>query len=141
MGQMEMEAEADSDEEDNEEVCDMTELDFFNEMNDMMINPQKLESKLKREKGINKDKDQSIQKLSNDLAEKKVLIEALHKNIDTSAKEKTIIHKELSESVSKYKLCQFESKELTKMYSSLSEENKSLLEKVNALEGKLYTLR
>ncbi|KAI3669450.1 hypothetical protein L6452_40685 [Arctium lappa] len=132
--------EAESDDEDYEEVCDMTESYFLNQMHAMMTKIQELESKLKREKGVIKDKNQSIQKLSNDVAEKNVLIEALHKNIDTSTKEKTIIHKELSETVSKYRLCEFESKELNKMYSSLSKENKSLLDKVNALEGKLYTL-
>ncbi|KAI3771355.1 hypothetical protein L6452_02518 [Arctium lappa] len=142
MGNIVNEAEdkAESDEEEKEEVCDMTESDFLNQMHAMMVKLQELESKLKREKSVIKDKNQSIQKLSNDIAEKNVLIEALHKNIDTSAKEKTIIHKELFETVSKYRLCEFESKELNKMYSSLSKENRSLLEKVHVLEGKLYTL-
>ncbi|KAI3707110.1 hypothetical protein L6452_25335 [Arctium lappa] len=66
------------------------------------------ESKLKRERGVINEKNQSMHTLSNDIAEKNVLIETLHKNIDTIAKEKTIIHKELSETVSKFKECQTE---------------------------------
>ncbi|KAI3685153.1 hypothetical protein L6452_34388 [Arctium lappa] len=104
MGKIELEAEAETYEEIIEEVCDMTGLDFINQINVMMIRLQKLESKLKRKRGINKDKNQSIQKLSEDIAKKKVLIEALHKNIDTCAKEKTIILKELAETTSQYKL-------------------------------------
>ncbi|KAI3677809.1 hypothetical protein L6452_37079 [Arctium lappa] len=136
----ECEDEAESDDEDNEEVCDMSQSDFLNAIQAMMVELQEVKSKHEHEKSIMKEIKQSILKLSKDLAEKNVLIESLHKNIDTSAKEKTILHNELYETVSKYKLYEFESKEITKMYSSLSEKNKSLLEKVNALEGKLYTL-
>ncbi|KAI3672551.1 hypothetical protein L6452_38641 [Arctium lappa] len=140
MGKNQSEAEADSDDGNNDEVCDLTESDFLNRMHTMMSKLQELESKLKREKGVTNEKNQSIRKLSNDIAEKNVLIETLHKNIDTSAKEKTIIHKELSETVSKYKECEFKSTELVKRYFSTSKENKSLIEKVNALEEKLHTI-
>ncbi|KAI3735918.1 hypothetical protein L6452_15444 [Arctium lappa] len=116
MGKNQSEAEADSDDGDNDE------------------------SKLKREKCVTNEKNQSIHKLSNDIAEKNVLIETLHKNIDTNAKEKTIIHKELSENVLKYKECEFKSIDLAKRYFSTSKENKSLIEKVNALEEKLHTI-
>ncbi|KAI3665207.1 hypothetical protein L6452_43830 [Arctium lappa] len=69
MGKTEIEAEAESDEEDTVEVSDMTESDFLNEIHAMMIKLQELESKLKREKGINKEHNQSILKLSKDIAE------------------------------------------------------------------------
>ncbi|KAI3735243.1 hypothetical protein L6452_14735 [Arctium lappa] len=71
MGKMEIEAEADSDEDENEEVCDLDKSDFLNQMHAMMLKLQELESKLKHEKGVIIEQNQSIQKLSNDLAEKK----------------------------------------------------------------------
>ncbi|KAI3746570.1 hypothetical protein L6452_09004 [Arctium lappa] len=140
MGKTVTKDEVDSDCVENEQVCDMSESDFLNEMHVMMIKLQELYSKLKRERGVIKEKKQSILKLSNDIAEKNVLIDALHKNIDTSAKEKTIINNEISETTSKYKLCQFESKEVAKKCSFISKENKYLTDKVNVLEEKLYTL-
>ncbi|KAI3715716.1 hypothetical protein L6452_22702 [Arctium lappa] len=140
MGKNQSEPEADSDDGDNDEVCKLTEFDLLNQLNVMMSKLQELESKLKRERGVINEKNQSIHKLSNDIAEKNVLIETLHKNIDTSAKEKTIIHKELSAIDSKFKECEFKSREIAKRYFSTSKENKSLIEKVNALEEKLHSL-
>ncbi|KAI3720022.1 hypothetical protein L6452_20929 [Arctium lappa] len=140
MGKNQSEDEADSEDGDTDEVCNLTEFDLLNQMNAMMSKLQELESKLKRERGVINEKNQSIHKLSNDIAEKNVLIETLHKNIDTSAKEKTIIHKELSETNSKFKECEFKSREIAKRYFSTSKENKSLIEKVNALEEKLHSL-
>ncbi|KAI3692464.1 hypothetical protein L6452_32280 [Arctium lappa] len=83
MGTMETDVEANSDDEENE-VCDLTHSDFLNQMNAMLTKLEELESKLKREKGLILEQNQSIQKLSNAVAEKKVLVETLHKNIDTS---------------------------------------------------------
>ncbi|KAI3685524.1 hypothetical protein L6452_34772 [Arctium lappa] len=140
MGKMEIEVETDSDEEDNEEVCDLTQSDFINQMHAMMTKLQELELKLKRETGVITNKNQSIQKLSEDIAEKKVLIEVLHKNIVTNAKEKTIILKEIAKTNSKLGRSEFDFKELTRMYSSRSEEKKSLLTNLKALEGKLYSV-
>ncbi|KAI3758991.1 hypothetical protein L6452_06564 [Arctium lappa] len=140
IGKNHSEAEADSDDGDNDEVCNLTESDFLNQMHAMMSKLQELESKLKREKGVINEKNQSIHKLSNDIVEKNVLIETLHKNIDTCAKEKTIIHKELSKIVSKYKECEFKTIELSKRYFSTTKEKNSLIDKVNALEEKLHTL-
>ncbi|KAI3685310.1 hypothetical protein L6452_34552 [Arctium lappa] len=140
MGKNQSEAEADSDDGDNDEVCNLTESDFLNQMHAMMSKLQELESKVKREKCVINEKNQSIHKLSNDIAEKNVLIETLHKNIDTCAKEKTIIHKELSETVSKYRECEFKSIEISKRYFSTSKEKNSLIDKVNALDEKLHSL-
>ncbi|KAI3672582.1 hypothetical protein L6452_38675 [Arctium lappa] len=130
--------EEDPDEEDTKEVCDMTESDFLTQMQSMMVELQDLQSKLKREKGIIEKKNQSILKLNNDIAEKNVLIETLHKNTDTIAREKTVIHHQLSETSSKFKLCELEIKEVAKKCLYLKKENKSLVEKVSVLEEKLY---
>ncbi|KAI3681354.1 hypothetical protein L6452_36146 [Arctium lappa] len=84
--------------------------------------------------------DEEDEKLSNEIAEKKVLLDVLHKNIDTNAREQTIILKENSEIKSKLRKSQFDFRELTKMHSSTSKENESLLAKLDALEKKLYSL-
>ncbi|KAI3758477.1 hypothetical protein L6452_06040 [Arctium lappa] len=139
MGKQESEAEVDSDDEE-EEVCDLSYLDFINKIHAMNLKQQELESKLKRENGVISDKNQSIQKLSNEIAEKKVLVEVLHRNNDTSAKEKKIILKENSEIKSKLRKSELDLYELTKMHSSCTEENKTLIAKLKSLEEKLYKL-
>ncbi|KAI3746674.1 hypothetical protein L6452_09113 [Arctium lappa] len=96
MGKQESDAEADLDDEE-EEVCDLSYSDLMNKMHAMSLKQQELESNLKRENGVITDKNQLIQKLSNEIVEKKVLVEVLHRDNDTNAKEKTIILKENSE--------------------------------------------
>ncbi|KAI3701956.1 hypothetical protein L6452_27475 [Arctium lappa] len=111
MGKQESEAETDSDEDEKDEVCALSYLDFLSQRPIMKLKLQELESNLKREKGVIKDKNQSIQKLNDEIAEKKVLVES-----------------------------EIDLKELTKMHSSCTEENKTLIAKLDALEKKLYSL-
>ncbi|KAI3730157.1 hypothetical protein L6452_18833 [Arctium lappa] len=140
MGKMEIEVEADSDEEENEEVCVLVESDFLNQMHVMMTKLQELKLKLKHEKGVIQNRNQSIQKLSDNIVENNVLVETLHKDIDTGAKQKTIILKQIAETNSKLRKSVFDFKELTKLHSSTSKESESLLSKLKALEEKLYKL-
>ncbi|KAI3746366.1 hypothetical protein L6452_08796 [Arctium lappa] len=77
MGQIESDAEADSDNEE-EEVCNLSDLDFMNKMPATSLKQKELESNLKQENGVITDKNQLIQKLSNEIAEQKVLVEILH---------------------------------------------------------------
>ncbi|KAI3669630.1 hypothetical protein L6452_40934 [Arctium lappa] len=112
MGKMEIEAKADSDDDEENEVCDLTHSDFLNQMHAMLTKLEELESKLKREKGVILEQNQSIQKLSNDVAEKKT----------------------------KLRKSEFDFIELTKLHSSTSKENVSLLAKLKSLEEKLYKL-
>ncbi|KAI3669162.1 hypothetical protein L6452_40388 [Arctium lappa] len=140
MGKKESDAEVDSEEDETDEVCDLSYSDFINKMHAMNLKQQELESKLKRENGVISDKNQLIQKLSDEIAEKKVLVEVLHRNNDTSAKEKTIILKENSELKSKLRKSELDLYELTKMHSSCTEENKTLIAKLKSLEEKLYKL-
>ncbi|KAI3758622.1 hypothetical protein L6452_06189 [Arctium lappa] len=86
------------------------------------------------------DEDDNDEKLSNAVAEKKVLVETLHKNIDTKAKEQTIILQEVTETKTKLRKSEFDFIELMKLHSSTSKENISLLAKLKSLEEKLYKL-
>ncbi|KAI3692748.1 hypothetical protein L6452_32570 [Arctium lappa] len=138
MGKHESDDEADS--ENEEEVCNLSYAEFINQLHAMNDKLKELESNLKREKGVITDKNQSIQKLSNEIAEKKVLVEVLHKNNDTNATEKTIILSENSELKSKLLKREIDLYEVTQMHSSSIEENKSLIAKMDALEKKLYSL-
>ncbi|KAI3733961.1 hypothetical protein L6452_13420 [Arctium lappa] len=138
MGKHESDDEADS--ENEEEVCNLSYVEFINQLHAMNDKLKELESNLKREKGVITDKNQSIQKLSNEIAEKKVLVEVLHKNNDTNATEKTIILCENSELKSKLLKREIDLYEVTQMHSSSIEENKSLIAKMDALEKMLYSL-
>ncbi|KAI3707103.1 hypothetical protein L6452_25322 [Arctium lappa] len=73
MGKHESDDEADS--ENEEEVCNLSYAEFINQLHAMNDKLKELESNLKREKGVITDKNQSIQKLSREIAEKKVLVE------------------------------------------------------------------
>ncbi|KAI3735911.1 hypothetical protein L6452_15436 [Arctium lappa] len=109
-------------------------------MHAMILKQQELESNLERENGVITDKNQLIQKLSNEIAEKKVLVEVLHRDNDTNAKEKTIILKENSKLKSKLTKSEIDIYELTKLHSSCTKENFSLLGKLKSLEEKLYKM-
>ncbi|KAI3692794.1 hypothetical protein L6452_32617 [Arctium lappa] len=111
MGKIESDAEADSDNEEEEQ-----------------------------DNGVMTDKNQLIQKLSNEIAEKKVLIEVLHKDNDTNAKEKTIILKENSDLKSQLLKSEIDIYELKKLHASCTKENFSLLGKLKSLEEKLYKM-
>ncbi|KAI3681346.1 hypothetical protein L6452_36138 [Arctium lappa] len=128
MSQMKIKTEADS----NDEVYD--------QMHAMKIKLQELESNLKREKGVITDKNQLIQKLSNEITEKKVLIEVFHKDNDTNAKEKTIILKENSDLKSQFLKSDIDIYELKRLHASCTKENFSLLGKLKSLEEKLYKM-
>ncbi|KAI3706672.1 hypothetical protein L6452_24571 [Arctium lappa] len=75
MGKIESDAEADS-ENKEEEVCDLSYKALMNKMHAMVLKQEELESNLKRENGVIINKNQLIQKLSDEIAEKKVLVEA-----------------------------------------------------------------
>ncbi|KAI3677859.1 hypothetical protein L6452_37131 [Arctium lappa] len=139
MGQIESDVEADSDNEE-EEVCNLSDLDFMNKMHAMSLKQKELESNLEQENGVITDKNQLIQKLNNEIAEKKVLIEVLHKDNDTNAKEKTIILKENSDLKSKMLKGEIDLYELTNLHVSCTKENFSLLGKLKSMEEKLYKM-
>ncbi|KAI3770986.1 hypothetical protein L6452_02135 [Arctium lappa] len=119
-----------SDEDDFEEVNDMTEKRH-------MVEHQDFQSKLKHEKGVIAKKNQAIQKLNNDIVEKNVLIETLHKNIDTCAREKTVIHNQLSETSSKCKLCELEIKKAKPIEGEIYVPPLILESKISELENTL----
>ncbi|KAI3672632.1 hypothetical protein L6452_38728 [Arctium lappa] len=139
MGKIESDAEADSDNEE-EEVCNLSDLEFMNKMHAMSMKQRELESNPKHDNGVMTDKNQLIQKLSNEIAEKKVLIEVLHKENDTNAKEKTIILKENSDLKSQLLKGAIDIFELKKLHASCTKENFSLLGKLKSLEEKLYKM-
>ncbi|KAI3667486.1 hypothetical protein L6452_42549 [Arctium lappa] len=74
MGKIESDTEADSENEE-EEVCDLSYKDLMNKMHAMVLKQEELESNLKRENGVIINKNQLIRKLSDEIAEKKVLVE------------------------------------------------------------------
>ncbi|KAI3758487.1 hypothetical protein L6452_06051 [Arctium lappa] len=139
IGKIESDADADSDNED-EEVCNLSDSDFMNKMHAMSLKQKELESNLEQENGVITNKKQLIQKLSNKIAKKKVLIEILHKDNDTNAKEKTIILKENSELKSQLLKGGIDLYELKSLHASCIKENFSLLGKLKSLEEKLYKL-
>ncbi|KAI3681375.1 hypothetical protein L6452_36169 [Arctium lappa] len=139
MGKIESDAEADSENEEDE-VCDLSYKDLMNKMHAMVLKQEELESNLKRESGVIINKNQLIQKLSDELAEKKVLVEVLHTNADTNAKEQTIILKENSELKSKLTKSEIDFYKLTEVHSLYTKENKTLIAKLDVLEKKLYSL-
>ncbi|KAI3758162.1 hypothetical protein L6452_05714 [Arctium lappa] len=93
-----------------------------------------------RENGVILNTNQLIQKLSDEPAEKKVLVEVLHTNADTNAKEQTIILKENSELKSKLTKSEIDFYKLTEVHSLYTKENKTLIAKLDVLEKKLYSL-
>ncbi|KAI3715493.1 hypothetical protein L6452_22477 [Arctium lappa] len=84
--------------------------------------------------------DEEEEKLSNEIAEKKVLVEVLHRDNDTNAKEKTIILKVNSELKTKLTKSEIDIYEFTKLHSSCTKENFSLLGKLKSLEENLYKM-
>ncbi|KAI3733787.1 hypothetical protein L6452_13243 [Arctium lappa] len=139
MGKIESDAEADSDNEE-EEVCNLSDLEFMNKMHAMSMKQRELESNPKHDNGVMTDKNQLIQKLSNEIAEKNVLIEVLHKENDTNAKEKTIILKENYDLKSQLLKGAVDIFELKKLHASCTKENFSLLGKLKSLDEKLYKM-
>ncbi|KAI3678149.1 hypothetical protein L6452_37430 [Arctium lappa] len=119
--------------------CGKTDEDDEDEERDEAVN-MCLMGKQESDDEADSEEDAKDEKLSDEIPEKKVLVEVLHRDNDTNAKEKTIILKENSELKSKLKKSELDFYELTKMHSSCIEENKTLIAKLKGLEEKLYKL-
>ncbi|KAI3718278.1 hypothetical protein L6452_19142 [Arctium lappa] len=122
-----------------DEYClDHSDEDEEDEEKDEVVN-MCLMGKIESDADADSDNEDE-EKLSNKIAEKKVLIEILHKDNNTNAKEKTIILKENSELKSQLLKGGIDLYELKILHASCIKENFSLLGKLKGLEEKLYKL-
>ncbi|KAI3729736.1 hypothetical protein L6452_18401 [Arctium lappa] len=126
------------DDETTDEVMNLTENDFMTKMETMMVELQGLQTKLKKEKDRFSRRNQHIFELNKSVIGNKDLIDSLRKFASNFKNEKDCFESKISELQKQLSKSDSEKQECVLKAFKLQVDNKTLEQKVNGLEAKLY---